>query len=211
MFHCIGHNCNCYNGSAATQSQMPFQAYAMGSWLRYFFSFSELSPPLISVLSVMVFAFCFQFPVWLPVYQWGLSTIGVCTATTLWSIPMAGICTSLCSFMAHIRSCSEWLLHPLFWAVRYPPAIQFNWWDIHLWGLSRVTWSLCHPYIARKGLLFQVFPMTQLTPNLWWALNLVFPVWWYDIKLINLLVPVQWSILLFISTFILGMWARCQH
>ena len=41
----------------------------------------------------------------------------------------------------------------------------------HQWA----TWCLCLPYMAERGICFQVvfYPMTQSTVNLWWVLNLV--------------------------------------
>ena len=52
---------------------------------------------------------------------------------------------------------------------------------------QKITWSFHLPYIVGRGLLFQVVlhPMTQLTPNLWWALNLVILVWWLAVRLIK--------------------------
>ena len=49
---------------------------------------------------------------------------------------------------------------------------------------QRVTQSLCLSYIVGKGLLFQVWfhPMTWLTLNLWWALNLLILVKWLGIR-----------------------------
>ena len=57
------------------------------------FSLSQLSLPLIyTLVSVTVFTFCFQVPMWLPCSP--MRAVGVCNATTPWSIPLAGICAS---------------------------------------------------------------------------------------------------------------------
>ena len=58
-------------------------------------------------------------------------------------------------------------------------------------GSSGVTRSLHLSYMTGRGLLFQFlfFPVTQSTPNLWWALNLAILVWWLGIRLMNLLKP----------------------
>ena len=60
-----------------------------------------------------------------------------------------------------------------------PPAIQSVWWGIQIWGLGRVTISLCLPYMMERGCLFQtVFHLMRLPIlNLWWMLNVVIPVW----------------------------------
>ena len=80
-------------------------------------------------------------------------------------------------------------------------------------GLSRVTQSLHFPYMMRRDLLFQVWchQMTWSTLNLWWALNLVIPVSWLDIRLMSLLTPGWQSSLLPAPTFILGSLVRCHH
>ena len=80
----------------------------------------------------------------------------------------------------------------------YPPAIQSIWCGIQLWRLGRVTWPLCLANMVGKGHLFQVsfHLMTWSTMNLWWVLNLVITVWLLSIRLMNLIVPCWWSILL---------------
>ena len=51
----------------------------------------------------------------------------------------------------------------------------------------------------------------QSTLNLWWALNLVIPVWWFGIRLMSLPAPGLQSGLLPAPTFILGSLVRCYH
>ena len=53
--------------------------------------------------------------------------------------------------------------------------------------------------------------MSQLTLNLWWELNLVILVWWFGVRLMNLLTSGQWSISLLDHTSILVSQVRCQH
>ena len=70
----------------------------------------------------------------------------------------------------------------------------------------RITCSLCLPYMMGRGLLFQVWchQIMWATLNLWWALNLVIPVWWLGIRLISLLTPGLQSSLLPTPTFYPG-------
>ena len=77
----------------------------------------------------------------------------------------------------------------------------------------RVTWSLCLSYMMGRGLPFQVWchQITQLTLNLWWALNQVILVWWLGIRLMSLPTPGLQSSLLPIPTFILGSLVRFHH
>ena len=81
-----------------SQDNMPvvtqaYANYAMGPpWVS---SLSELSLPPISNVGVMVFAhFLFSGSGVVTVYINGGSTIWVCTSTTLWSVPMTGVCAS---------------------------------------------------------------------------------------------------------------------
>ena len=57
-----------------------------------------------------------------------------------------------------------------------PRAIPAIWWGIQLWELGREPpESSSFPFMVVRGLLFQVvlIPMSQSTPNLCWALDLV--------------------------------------
>ena len=67
-------------------------------------------------------------------------------------------------------------------------------------------------FLHKGGLLLQVFfqLMTWLTQNIWSTCDLVTPVRWLGIRLIDLLSPGWQSILLLGHTFTLDAWVRCQ-
>ena len=103
------------------------------------------------------------------------STVEVCNTTTLWIIPFTGIC-ALMMVCGPYKYCTEWLLCPLLLVGRAsclsfscPQAIPSIWWGTQFRGAGREPPDL--PYMVGRGLLFQVVlqPMTQSTPNLWWA------------------------------------------
>ena len=127
---------------------------------------------------------------------------------------------NLMMVMAHTRSALSGCYLDCFeqreafcYSVSCPPAIPTISWGIQLWGLGRFTWSLHLPCMVGKDLLFQVWfhLMTQLTLNLWLALNLVILVWWLGIRLMILPAPDLCSGLLLIPTFILGSQVRYLH
>ena len=118
------------------------------------------------------------------------------------------------------EECTEWLLPPVLWvgealcySVSCPPAISTIWQCTQLWGLSRDTWSLHLPYIAGRGLFFQVWLhlMAWLSLNLWWVCKLVILVCWLGIRLMSLLTPGLQNGLLLIHTFTLSSQVRCHH
>ena len=80
------------------QSQMPLQAYAyyaMGH-PQVWFSF-RVEPPtdlLYVLVSVLVYAFCFQVSCWMLYLPMRAQPLGVCTIADLWSSSMAGICAT---------------------------------------------------------------------------------------------------------------------
>ena len=93
------------------------------------------------------------------------------------------------------------------------PVFPTTWWGIQIWGFGTVTQPLCLPYMVRRGLLFHVWfqPITWLTLNLWWVLNLVTLMCWLGIRLMSVLTHDLQSSLLLVHTFILGSLVRCHH
>ena len=90
------------------QFQIPLQAYAnyaIGP-LEVGFSF-RVEPPTIFLLYVWCLLWCiFQLPGAMmdAVFTNAGSAIGVCTTVSLWSLPMAGICTTWQWSLAHTRN-----------------------------------------------------------------------------------------------------------
>ena len=148
----------------------------------------------------------------------GGSTIGVCTMQPFEACPWHVIVPPGDALWP--TPGMNWVVDPSIASSRgklhdtMPAVLQpFIWYDgVYNLGLGRVSWSLHLLYMAWRGLLFQVLlhPITWLTPTLWWALNLVIPVWWLGIKLMNLYTP-GWLNILLLHTFILGSQAICQH
>ena len=71
------------------------------------------------------------------------------------------------------------------------------------WALGRVTQPLCFPYMAGRDLLCKV-STTWRHGGLQICCgheNLITPVWWLGIRLINFLTPGWWNILLLSHTF----------
>ena len=89
-----------------SQSQMPSQAYAnyaMGP-LQASFSFRVESPTNSSIVVCYDYCFMLSDAHVAAMFPNGSSIIGVCGATTLQSIPLAGICASLLWYVDHTRS-----------------------------------------------------------------------------------------------------------
>ena len=155
---------------------LAYASYAMGSpQVGFFF---RVEPPtilyIICLVSILVYAFYFQVPSWIwyspvgaqplgfaplqpfGVYPWqayvqpgdghrsmpGMHRLAAPSTTLSRGEPSATQCCSL--------------------------TISSIWWGIQHWGLSRVTQSLCLPYMMGRDLLFQVWchQMTSLTLNL---------------------------------------------
>ena len=117
--------------------------------------------------------------------RWGLTT-GVCTTTNVWSIPIAGICASWCSSMAHAWRQQAVASYAALNGGNFMFFTQLS--SSHsiimvvhtdLGAQQRVTQSLCPHYMVGRSLLpWSLFHlMTQSTQNLCWALILVIPVW----------------------------------
>ena len=75
---------------------LAYANYAMGSpQVGFFF---RVEPPtilyIICLVSVLVSAFYFQVPRLDAIFPYWGSTVRVCTIGTLWSLPMAGTCTT---------------------------------------------------------------------------------------------------------------------
>ena len=143
----------------------------------------RVEPPTDSLccmlVLVMVFAFCFQAPIFsngtqlldlaIPQpyreYTWWAY---VCSGDGPWSVPMPVLLLSLL-----------WVGGTSCYSFCCPLAITSTCWGIQLWGLGQESLNLSLPYMVGRGLLFQVLvhPMTCLTLKLWSALNLVILVW----------------------------------
>ena len=69
--------------------------------------FLRVEPPtilyIICLVSVLVSAFYFQVPCWMPYSPLGGSTIGVCIIATPWNLPVKGICATWWWSLAHTR------------------------------------------------------------------------------------------------------------
>ena len=140
---------------------------------RSVFSF-RVSLPLICLymlVSIMVYAFYFQVPMWMPFSPMEGWTIGICTISAPQSILMADICASWLRSEAPTKNAlSGCSFHCFKWGYG---------WAYSLGGLA-VTQSLCLPSMVLRDLLFQIwfYPMTHSTPNQWWVWNLMILVWW---------------------------------
>ena len=206
-------------------SSVPLQAYAnyaMGSpQVGFFF---RVEPPtvlyIIYLVSVLVSAFYFQVPCWMPYPPLG--------AQPLWFAPLQLLGVYLCQ--AYVQPGDSHWPRPGMHRVAAPStslsrgniillSLLFPSHPIYMVGHTalgawqRVTQSLCLLYMMGRGHLFQVWfhLMTQSTLSLWWALNLVILMWWLGIRLMSLLAPGLQSGLWLISTFILGSLVRCHH
>ena len=135
---------------------------------------------------VLVCAFCFQLPCWMPYSRIGAQPLEFAPLQPFgaypWKVymqpgdghlPMPGMHQLAAPSLALSRG-NPLLLSQLFsshskYMVGHTP---FGAWQ-------RVTQSFCHPYMLGRGLLFQVWfhSVTQLTLNQWWVLNLVILVW----------------------------------
>ena len=132
------------------------------------------------------------------VYTNWSSAIWVCTIATLWKIPMTGIfCLLVVVYGLCRKALSSCSPHCFELGVLYvtntavPQTFSHYGWQYSCGDLSdspiplpsihggeRISFPYLLPY-----------PMTWSTPNLWWALKLVIPVWWLHIRLMNLLAP----------------------
>ena len=171
------------------QSQMPFQVYANYAMVLHTkVSLSELSLPpfFICLVSVMVYTLCFQVLCWMQSSPMGaqpmkftpLQPFGaypwqayVQPGDGHWPIPgMQRVAAPSTTFAGG----SLLLLNQL-------PSSHSKYIVGHriLGGFQSVIQSLHLPCVVGRGLLYQVWlhVMTQLTLNLWWALNLLILVW----------------------------------
>ena len=152
--------------------------------------FFRVEPPtvlyIICLVSVLVSAFYFQVPCWMPYQPFGAQPLEIAPFQPLGVYP----------WQASVQPCDgHWptlgmhrvaapsttlsrgnlvLLHLLFPS---HPIYMVGHTALGTW--QRVTKCLCLPCMV-GGLLFQVWfhPMMQSTLNLQWALNLVILVWW---------------------------------
>ena len=151
------------------------------------FTLLEFGLPTIHILYIVVcYRVCFllsgsSVPT---IFTNGSSTIGVWITAALQSIPLADICASwlVCG---PCHECTEWLLSMLLLGglhVTYSVGPQ----PFHQYSGARSFkgWAegdQIHPHYlySGKGSFFHVVfhPMTCLTLNLWWAVNLVILVW----------------------------------
>ena len=168
-------------------SQMPVKAYA--NYARgppqVGFSFRVQPPRIFSykLMLVIMYAFCFQVPCWMPYSPmggsniWGLhhyNPLGLTHSRHMYNLVMV---------ISQHQDCTEWLLPPLL-CVRVNLLLlnelssnHSNYMMVHtaLGAWQKVTQSLHLPCMEGRGLLFQIqfHQMTWLTLNLQWALTLV--------------------------------------
>ena len=199
------------------KSQMPLQVYAnyaMGpSWVG--FSFRVECPTILYIIclvSVLVYAFCFQVPCWMLYSSIGAQLLGLHHCNPLELTHGRHMCSLTMVIDPH-QLCTEWLLlHCLSRGNLLLPnqlsSSHSNYMVGHtaFGAWQRVTQSLNLPWIVRRGLVFQVWfhLITQSALSLQWALNLVILVWWLGIRLISLLTPGLQSGFLLVPTFIMG-------
>ena len=130
----------------------------------------------------MMFAFCFQVPIWLPSSTIGAKSQGFVTLQPfrvypwqayvhpgdgLW--PMPGV-----QLVVTPPTALSWReLHVTHSAVSSNSIYMVR--DTTLGAWQKVYQSFCLPYMAERALLFQVVfhPITCSTASLWWTLNLV--------------------------------------
>ena len=176
-------------------------------------SHSKLSLPLIFYVSVYC-GVCFLLSASnvTNIYtSWG-STTGVCITTSLWCIPMVGICIHLVLIHGPSQEHAKNLLNQCFeyGMINYnptqqlPSAIQSLWWGIQLLVLvESPNPSAFHSWCGGSfSGLVQPNDMIDSESMMW--LNLVILVWWLDIRLMNLLTPCWQNVLLLNHTFTLG-------
>ena len=92
----LGHACVPQQQPPSSMSLQVCANYAMGfPQVGFFFRIEPLTVLyIICLVSVLVSAFYFKVPCWMSYQPLGVSTIGVCTIATPWSLPVAGICST---------------------------------------------------------------------------------------------------------------------
>ena len=154
------------------QSHMPSQTYAnytMDPPKVSFLFQSSVSPPicLYMLMYIMVYAFCFQVPIWMPYsLTSGGSIIEACTSAALWSIPMTGICASW--WWSLVTPGMHWVAAPqLFqvggtlWYSSHPPPYPNNMVGKQALGLGRESPELPTFPSWLEGVVFSNFGSIQ--------------------------------------------------
>ena len=174
----------CHSSKLHLQSlfrPMPFMSWVLHREV----SFSKLSLPTFCILYVWCLFCCllstFRCPAGCHIHPWGLNHLGLHPCNPLEFTCGRHMCNLVMVIIPH-QVCTEWLLPPLHWvggsllllSLLFPRHPIYMVGHTAFGDWQRVTRSLHLPYMVGRG-LFQLWfhPMTWLTLNLWWVLNLV--------------------------------------
>ena len=183
---------------------MSFVPWILHRWVIFF----RIEPSTDFFMFMFGTMFAFRFQCGCHIYLWGLSHKGLQHHNTVEYTHVKHACHSL--LFCVLNQGLHWVASPFTASSRRKPhATQLSFshsinivGHIDMGTHQKVTQSLCFLHMAGMELLFQVWfhPVTHLTPNLWLVLNLVIMVWWLGIRLVNLLTPGHWSIVLLITS-----------
>ena len=133
----------------------------------------------------MVIAFYILVPMWLPYLPLGAQLLGFALPQHSGMYP----CWVYCLVLMVCEPCqeySEWLLFPILWVegsfmvlIQLSPQPFHQYCGPNSFGGPHITICLHLPNMVGSGILFQIVLhlRTQITLNLWWALNLVMWMW----------------------------------
>ena len=153
---------------------------------------------------MLLFAFYFQVLIWLTFAPMGDHHWECCCKPLEYTLP--AVCAFWCCFMDQawggaMRGCSPNPSSRGVNAFQTAVLLPFNQYcGLQLW-LGRVTESPYLPYLLGRDLLFHILyhSVTKMTLNQWLALSLVILLQWMGIRLMNLLIPSLWNVLMFLS------------
>ena len=198
------------------QSQVPFQAdanYAIGPpHVSVSFRVEYLTTFLYMFVSVMVYAFSFQVPMWVPFSHHGVQPLGFALPQPfrpyLWQAYVhSGDGLRPTSGMHWVAAPSTALNRGSHILLSQLSCSHSN----SMMGHAAFGTQQSHPIPLpslhnREWFSFKIWfhPVAWLTLNLWLVLILVILVCWLGIRLMSLLTPGLQSGLLFIHTFTLG-------
>ena len=93
---------------------LPTVPFVLLSCVFFFRDQPPTNPLCCMLLSVIVFAVCFQVPMWLPCSQWGLNHLGLHHCNTLENRIARHMCLQVMVHSSY-RDWTEWLIPPLLW------------------------------------------------------------------------------------------------